>query len=137
MTDDVILNKAATIERCMARIHDEYQDANIDLEKNYTKQDAIILNIQRACKAALDMGTHVVRIKKLGIPQTNREVFEILAINGIIPNDLSLALQKMVGFRNIAVHDYTRLELAIVRKIIEIHLKEVEQFSQLLLRGAF
>lgn len=132
--DDVMLNKAAIIERCLRRVREEYQGCEMTLAENYTKQDSIILNIQRACEASLDLATHIVRIKKLGVPQTSREVFALLAEHHIIPAALSETLQKMVGFRNIAVHDYTKLSLDILRKIIEKHLKDVETFSQMMLK---
>ncbi|MCE2877976.1 MAG: DUF86 domain-containing protein [Comamonadaceae bacterium] len=61
MADDVVLNKSATIERRVARAREEY-DADPDtFATNHTRQDAAILNIQRACEAALDMGHHIIR----------------------------------------------------------------------------
>jgi len=51
--DDVILNKAASIERCVSRIKEEYSDLE-NLKINQTKQDAIILNLQRAISIAID-----------------------------------------------------------------------------------
>ena len=48
MVDDVVFNKVAIIERCIRRIQEEYQGNFLNLE-NYTKQDSIILNIQRSC----------------------------------------------------------------------------------------
>ena len=48
MADDVILNKAAGIERCLLRIVEEYGEDRQNLFTNQTKQDAIILNVQRA-----------------------------------------------------------------------------------------
>lgn len=59
MSNDVIINKIAVIERCIRRIHEEY-DSNPENLKNYTKQDSIILNIQRACEASIDMAMHIV-----------------------------------------------------------------------------
>ena len=84
--DDILINKAATIERCIKRIHEEYGD---DFRTNYTKQDAIILNIERACQAAIDMATHLIRIKKFDIPQTSREIFFILENHNLIDKPLS------------------------------------------------
>ncbi|QPQ37789.1 hypothetical protein [Lysinibacillus sp. JNUCC-52] len=52
--NDVILSKTATIERCVNRIHEVYAGNPINL-KDYTKQDSIILNIQRACEASIDL----------------------------------------------------------------------------------
>jgi len=39
-------------------------------------------------------------------------------------------MQSMVGFRNIAVHDYQNLNLEIVIAIIEKHLIDFERFIQ-------
>ena len=54
--DDVIINKAATIERCVARAREEYAYDPTTFSTNYSRQDAAILNILRACEAALDLG---------------------------------------------------------------------------------
>ncbi len=132
--DDVILNKAATIERCVQRIQDEYKGSEEVFKTNYTKQDAIILNIQRACEASIDMATRVVRVRALGIPQSSRETFVLLENAKLIPVDLSQKLQAMVGFRNIAIHNYTTLNLEVVKAIIETELDTFLRFSQLLLK---
>jgi uncharacterized protein YutE (UPF0331/DUF86 family) len=68
--DDVALNKAAIIERCLLRVDQEYGGNFANLEQNLTRQDSIILNIQRACEASIDLAMHLVRKDALGIPQT-------------------------------------------------------------------
>lgn len=133
MTDDIILNKSAIIERCLKRIQEEYSKDKNALRHNYNQQDAIILNLQRACEAVIDMGMHVVRLRKLGPPQSTRDIFSLLEQNNIISLDLKQSLQSMIGFRNIAVHEYQTLNLEIVMQIIEKHLKDLSKFSQLLL----
>jgi len=133
--DDVLRNKAATIERCVVRIEEEYVGYEDDFRSNFTKQDSIILNIERASQACIDMGTHVIRVKKLGIPQTSRDVFTMLNEANFIDERLSQNMQSMVGFRNIAVHDYQKLNLDIVEAIVKLHLKEMLQFSTLLLES--
>lgn len=137
MADDVLLNKAATIERCIARVRAEYAPAATPFASDFSRQDAAILNLQRACEAALDMGQHLIRRERLGVPQSARDVFALLAQAGWINADLSAELKRMVGFRNIAVHDYQALQLPILVHIIEQHLDEFLHYSQaLLLRDA-
>ncbi|AEJ01092.1 protein of unknown function DUF86 [Nitrosomonas sp. Is79A3] len=102
---------------------------------DFTRQDAVILNIQRACEAALDMGQHVIRGEKLGVPQSTRDVFGLLAQGDWIDAVLADKLKRMVGFRNIAVHDYLALQLPILISIIETHLDEFLEYSQALLLG--
>lgn len=133
MKNDVILNKIAVIERCIKRIHEEYENNPENLE-NYTKQDSIILNIQRACEACIDLAMHIISEKGLGIPQNSRDAFELLIKNKYISADLGNRLKAMVGFRNIAVHDYQAIHLEIVQQIIEKHLTDIIQFTEFILK---
>lgn len=129
MNDDVLVNKAATIERRVKRAREEYAAAT-DFASDLTRQDAAILNIQRACEAALDMGQHVIRRERLGVPQGARDVFALMAKGGWIPAALATSMQNMVGFRNIAVHEYQTLQLPIVVAIITRHLEEFLDYSR-------
>ena len=96
--------------------------------------DDIILNIQRACEASIDQATRLIRLQQLGLPQSSREVFVILNQADIIDADLSHKLQALVGFRNIAVHNYTQLNLEIVKSIIENNLTDFLQFTKKILQ---
>jgi uncharacterized protein YutE (UPF0331/DUF86 family) len=113
--DDVCLNKAAIIERCIRRIRDEYA-ADTTLE-NYTHLDALTLNVERACQAAIDLGMHVVAKEHLGIPQTSADAFLLLQKAGKLDDKLARAMQGMTGFRNVAVHEYKELDHSVVRWI--------------------
>lgn len=130
MADDVLINKAASIERCVARAREEYNTSPETFTRNITRQDAAVLNIQRACEAALDMGQHIIRRERLGVPQGARDVFTLLGRAGWIPEPSVDALKRMIGFRNIAVHQYQDLQIAIIINIIEHHLDEFLLFSK-------
>lgn len=134
MQSDVIINKAAIIEKCIKRINEEYGGDPENL-KNYTKQDSIILNIQRAAEACIDMAMHIVAEKSYGIPQNSRDAFELLQVNGFISTELSSKLKSMVGFRNIAVHDYQNINLQIVQKVIELRLDDIKEFAVFVLKA--
>ncbi|MGB4343320.1 MAG: DUF86 domain-containing protein [Moraxellaceae bacterium] len=133
-SDDVIINKAATIERCVARAREEYARNPATFATDLTRQDAAILNIQRACEAALDMGQHLIRRERLGVPQSARDVFTLLAVAGWIDAGLADVLKRMVGFRNIAVHDYQQLQLPITVAIIEKHLDDFLIYTRRLIQ---
>ena len=134
MPDDILINKAATIERCVARAREEYDRDPGTFATDFTRQDAAILNVQRACEAALDMAQHLARRERLGVPQSARDVFELLARSGWIDQALADALKRMVGFRNIAMHDYQSLQLAITVNVITLHLSEFLRFTELVLK---
>jgi uncharacterized protein YutE (UPF0331/DUF86 family) len=133
MSNDVVLNKIQIIRRCCARIEQEYS-GNPDNLKNFTKQDSIILNIQRACEATIDLAMLLVSTRKLGLPQTSRDAFDFLLQQQLVPDDLGGRLKAMVGFRNIVVHDYQAVNLEIVKAIIEDHLSDLLQFAKLVFK---
>jgi uncharacterized protein YutE (UPF0331/DUF86 family) len=130
MVDDVVINKAAIIERCLARIRAEHGGDDRVLRDSITKQDSIILNLQRACEAAIDLAMHLVAAGRLGVPQESREAFDLLVAGASLDSALGERLAGMVGFRNVAVHDYRALDLAIVSSIIRDRLDELSTFAR-------
>jgi uncharacterized protein YutE (UPF0331/DUF86 family) len=134
MTDAVLARKAQTIERCVLRARQEYAAAGAGFITDYTRQDAAILNIQRACEASLDMAQRVISVQGWGMSDSAKGLFVMLQQRGVIDAELSLSLSHMVGFRNIAVHDYEVLNIAIVEHIISKQLDDVLRFSQSILQ---
>jgi uncharacterized protein YutE (UPF0331/DUF86 family) len=128
----VILNKFETIEKCINRINEEYQNNPENLD-DYRKMDMIVLNLQRACEAVLDLAVYIVSTRKLGLPQTKREAFILLEENNIIDSKMSKNMQGMVGFRDIAVHDYKEIDEEILKDVIENHLNDLLDFARILL----
>jgi uncharacterized protein YutE (UPF0331/DUF86 family) len=125
---EIIISKVESIQRCIKRVLEEYDNNPSNLE-NFTKQDSIVLNLQRACELSIDMGNYIISKKSFRTPKTSRDVFEILADNSVIDTSLSVKLQKMTGFRNIAVHDYQRIDLNILKSIIE---NNIDDFKKLI-----
>ena len=128
----VILNKYESIEKCINRIREEY-DGNSDNLNNYSKLDAIVLNLQRACELCIDIATYLVSTKKLGIPQSKKEAFEMLFKNNYIDEETLKRMKGMIGFRNIAIHDYKEIDEDILKDIIENHLEELLDFARKML----
>ena len=122
-----LLNKAGIIERCLHRIEEEYAGDPARLE-NFTHQDAIVLNIERACQAAIDMAMHLIAQGHIGIPQSSAQAFDLLEQSGRISPELAASMRRMVGFRNIAVHQYQALRLDVLRRVVENSGKDLLDF---------
>lgn len=127
MNKDVLYNKISIIERCLTRVREVYNQDPDNL-RDYTKQDSIVLNIQRAVEATIDIAMYIVSVKKLGIPQNSRDAFEVLNSNNLIDDSMLEKLKSMIGFRNIAVHNYQKLNLDILQKVVENHLEDFKEF---------
>lgn len=124
--DEICFNKGAVIERAIRRIHEEFA-ANPDLD-NYTHVDAMILNIERACQAAIDMAMHLVAQRHLGMPQSSAGAFRLLANAGIISGGTLRSMAAMTAFRNIAIHEYQELDVSILREVAQKHWHSLVQF---------
>lgn len=136
MVDDVVVNKAATIERCLDRVREEFGDDGRELETDQRRQDALVLNLLRACETAIDLAMHAVRVRGLGAPQSSRDAFVKLVDDGLLEPALGDDLQRMVGFRNIAVHRYQDLDLDVLRSIVRQQLGGFGAFVEALLRAS-
>ncbi|MFT5880460.1 MAG: hypothetical protein ACI86X_001588 [Moritella sp.] len=125
--NDILINKIATIRRCLKRIKDVYGDGTL-FKQDYTQQDSVVLNLQRTCEACIDIANHLNRQHHYGVPQSSRDSFTLLAQNNVLSVALAENLKKMVGLRNIAVHDYQELNLDIVVHVINNNLSDFENF---------
>lgn len=132
----LVLGKVAALERAVARAREEFAAAGAAFATDYTRQDAAILNILRGCELALDLANILVRERGLGVPQSGRDAFRLLADAGLLAHDLAERLQRMVGFRNIAVHQYQQLDLAIVSAILSRDLDELLRYAATVARLA-
>jgi len=131
---DILLQKKAGIERCIKRVRDCYAaPSDTPFVNDFMKQDAVILNLQRACEQALDMANHVIRIKKLGVHASSAESFTLLMHAGIIDEKMEKKLTGMIGFRNTVVHQYRDIDYALVEEIIKKHADDLIEFAGILL----
>ena len=114
--DDVCLNKGAIIERSIRRMREEYA-ADPSLQ-SFTHVDALVLNLERACQAAIDLAMHLVARDHLGMPQSSADAFRVLAQTGLITQESNRAMMAMTGFRNVAIHAYQEMDMNILKRIV-------------------
>ncbi len=124
--DDVVLNKGAIIERCIRRVHAEYRlNAALD---DFTHIDAMTLNIERACQAAIDLAMYVIARDHLGMPQASADAFRLLGDSNRLTAATVRSMRAMTGFRNVAIHQYRDLDLDVLRAIATDHWRTLVTF---------
>ncbi|HEY5242756.1 MAG TPA: DUF86 domain-containing protein [Polyangiaceae bacterium] len=125
---DVVIAKAATIERCLARVAEVRSRIPgtllpIDVE------DIVVLNVTRAAQAAADLAAHVVAAEGFGLPDSLATAFTLLEKHGVIDPALAGKLRAAMGFRNVAVHSYETVDSKIVEAIATHHVHDVRRFA--------
>ena len=124
---DVVMAKIAIIQRCLKRIEETTGHIPESLD-DIDKQDIFVLNLQRSVQAVIDLATHIVASEGLGLPDTIKDNFRMLLGKKIIDQGLAIKMERMVGFRNIAVHDYQSIDEEILKSILRKHLSDIEGF---------
>ncbi len=81
---------------------DVRQDAHLDWALRYGLFEAI--------QIVIDISCHVVNTHHLGAPASYAECVELLRRAGYLEEDLAAAVARMVGLRNILVHEYVRVD---------------------------
>ncbi len=129
MIDDVVIEKISIIKNCLRRILEitEGNPASLD---NLDKQDAYVLNLQRAVQASIDLANITIRSYQFSMPSTYADSFTILQKEDVLTPEISEKMQRMCGFRNIAVHDYRKINIDILKSILTDHLQDFESFYQ-------
>lgn len=127
MTDaDLVAKKLAEIE---TYVHQLRTLARLDCLTSDLKEERFVCHtLQLALQAALDVASHVVSDQRLGEPSNLRELFDLLARGAWIEAEQVPSLQRMVGFRNLLVHEYGSIDLGIVRDLVENRLGDLETF---------
>jgi len=127
--NDIVINKIQSIQRCIQRAREEYQSDPDDFGTNYSRQDAAVLNVLRACEQTIDLANHVIKTHKMGIPASSAESFDLLRQKVVIDTGLSEKLQRMIRFRNTIIHQYQKMDVEIVKSVILTGLDDLIQFG--------
>ena len=127
MTDpDLVAKKLALIETCVQELRSLARPEA--LATDVRERRFVEHTLQIAVQAALDVASHIVSDERLGEPETNRELFDLLVRAGHLPEALAANLRAMAGFRNVLVHGYQDVDLGVVEDVLRNHLDDLLAF---------
>ena len=130
--DDVVLERLRYLrnevdylkqERDKVRSFQQYTE-NVRLKK------AVERSLQIAVEVCLDIGRRLIALEGFRYPEDNQDVFKVLEEEKVVPRDLLPALTDMARFRNLIVHDYTRIDDARVYAILKKRLGDFDAYAR-------
>lgn len=130
MDRSVIDAKLESLRRCVQRLRDRRTENVQALAGDPDRQDIIALNLVRAVQTSTDIAAHIVAHNGWPVPSTMGESFALLAEHGVLPESVARSMRAAVGFRNIAVHSYERIDWAVVQGILDHHLADFDAFAR-------
>lgn len=90
--------------------------------------------LQLAIEALNDMGNHIIADNELGVVNRSSDIPRILAQKNGLDNELCELWIKMIGFRNILVHDYLDVDRGIVHEVLQQYLGDLQSIQRYLSR---
>jgi uncharacterized protein YutE (UPF0331/DUF86 family) len=127
MTDRQLVEKK--LAAIVSAVSDLQRLARPDALRHDVREERFVEHtLQLAIQAALDVASHIVSDEALGEPGTNRALFDLLVRGGWVEAPLAERLSRMAGFRNILVHGYDDVDLAVVEDIVRHRLDDLLQF---------
>ena len=130
MNSIVIKTKLESLRKCLDRIESKKPKTLEDLLQDIDVQDIIALNLERSVQLCVDIANHILSSLDDAPAMSMAESFERLSEKKIIPNELSQKLKKAVGFRNLSVHAYDKIDWQLVWNILEGDLKDLLWFLE-------
>lgn len=91
---------------------------------------AVERSLHLAIEACLDVGRRIIALEGFRFPDDNKDVLRVLAEEGVISPDLVGTMYEMAGFRNIIVHEYVRIDQAVVYGVLKKRLEDFEAFAK-------
>ncbi len=129
--DQVILaQKFESLRRCIQRVEEKTPSSVEQLIADPDVQDILVLNLTRAVQLCVDIGSHVISESDELAPATMGDVFSTLQTLGAITPATCESMQKAVGFRNVAVHNYDVINWEIVFAICQKFLVDFRRFAK-------
>lgn len=130
---DLLLRKLADLEVYLSQLS-EYRGLSVEEYRGDWKTQRIVeRTLQIAIEACVDIASHVIADRALRVPATYAETFEVLGDARLLEPELRDAMVRMAKCRNVIVHEYTRVDPAIVVRILNHHLDDLARFRSAVL----
>ena len=131
---DLILARAGSVRSHLKRV---FEKRNVDLDgflKDIDRQESILFNIQMAVQNCIDIAAHIIGENGLGVPGSTTEMFYLLEKHGYLNHDLTGRMVKAVGFRNLIVHEYGKIELEQVYEIAQNDITDLNEYLKAIIK---
>jgi uncharacterized protein YutE (UPF0331/DUF86 family) len=127
---DIVIAKATAVEKHLRRVREKSAVSLVAFNADIDLQDIVLFNLQTAIQNSIDLAAHIISEEGLGTPGSTNEMFYLLEENGYLDGQLAEKMVKAVGFRNLIVHEYTRLDLEQVLRIAQKDISDLKGFLQ-------
>lgn len=122
----VLQKRLNKLDECLQNLSRYSQMTKDEFLSDFERYNSAERLLQIAIEATIDIGNHLVSFLRLGQAQYSSEIADILAERAELPRDLAETWVKMIGLRNLLVHDYLEVNHGLVYEIIQSRLTDFD-----------
>jgi uncharacterized protein YutE (UPF0331/DUF86 family) len=127
---DLVRRRLLGLERYLGELGEITRTGREVYLSDWRAQRAVERTLQLAIEVCLDLAEHVIADRQLRVPESAADTFVSLRDAGLLDPALADSLVKMARFRNLLVHDYTRLDAGRVFDIASKDVDDVRRFAE-------
>lgn len=124
----IIENKISQIKQFRKILKGLSKYSKKEIENNIMLRSGIERLLQNICQACIDLANLIISYKKERKPVEQREYFLILVEEHIISREMAETMIRLIGFRNILVHEYARVDYDIVYDVLTNRMRDIDNF---------
>lgn len=117
----LILRKLADLEEYLGQVGEFKAIALEAYRSDWKTQRIVERTLQMTIELCIDICNHLIADQKLRVPTSNADTFKVLQEAGLLSEQLFESMDKMAKFRNLVVHQYGKIDGAIVVTILRKH----------------
>ena len=125
---DLIIAKASSVRKYLKRVEEKRGQDVQEFLKDFDCQDIVSFNLQLAIQNCIDIAAHIISEEGIGVPGSLTEMFYLLEENGYLLEGLTEKMVRAVGFRNLLVHEYGKIDLKQVYEIANEHIEDLKKY---------
>lgn len=130
---DLLFRKLANLDEYVKQVSEFSQTTADEYRADWKTQRIVERTLQMAIETSVDIANHVIGDRRLRVPSTYADVFEVLGEAGLLETSLVESLVAMTRFRNVLVHGYARVDPVIVARILRENLDDFRRFERAVL----
>ena len=125
---ELILNKIGRIREYIKLINSIKEDCMVRFVSDPLYRGSLLHYLYLLSDSCIALAEMVIKYKKLRLPQTYYEAFDILGENKILDPEFAFSFAKIASFRNFLAHDYEKIDKSAICKDALSKIKEIEEF---------
>jgi len=131
---DLVLAKAGSVKRHIDRIKAKSVADMAIFLRDLDRQESVAFNMHLAIQNCMDIAAHIISEEGMGLPSSAGDMFFLLHENGYLSAELAERMVKAVGFRNLLVHEYEKIDLQRLHQAAEKNIDDLMLFLSSIFR---